>query len=94
MNTELKDNKKFNYKLWVEIGLAIILFIAIIMIIFSGKKNKYGEIVLEENLKMIYLGEKKKDSYSRTISDGDNPFFIYYKSVVFILKSTKSTMHC
>lgn len=62
METKLEDKKGLNNNLkFGIICLGITIVIAIIMIIiFSNKKGENGEILLLENVKTIYVGEKKK----------------------------------
>ena len=92
METKLEDKKGLNNNLkFGIICLGITIVIAIIMIIiFSNKKGENGEILLLENVKTIYVGEKKKikahvsNSSDAILNYSYNPVFWYIHQLILL----------
>ena len=90
---KLKKNseKKIDKKVLIGIIIAIVLVIAILIIIFLPKKNnKVGEIILADNIKSIYVSEKKEIvAEVRNYSDA---IINYQSSDESVLKFDKNVM--
>ena len=77
--------KKIDIKLVIGISVAVILLISILFIIFFKRDNKVsGEIILSNNIKSIYLTEKKK--IDAVVRNYDDAILIYKSSDENILK--------
>ena len=84
------DEKKIDKKVLIGIIIAIILLIVIVVIMLKSKNNKVGEIVLAENIKTIYVSEKKEIvAEVRNYSDA---IINYQSSDENVLKFDKNVM--
>lgn len=89
---ELKKNseKEKNKKILIGIIIAVVLVIAILIIIFLPKKNNDYEIALLENIKTIYVSEKKE--IKAEVKNQSDAILNYQSSDENIVKFDKNIM--